>query len=80
MAIESKRKKNDDNPEMEELTVKITNGHLRNLDKIVSDYSIDGDALALAFIISAISQADGTAINVKNKSLTPSENIITSLE
>jgi len=61
----------------EELSVEMSNGHLETLDKIVKDYGLSSEKEALAFLLSVISQADGTPIEVSGTKYLPSDSLKT---
>ncbi|MFA5127929.1 MAG: hypothetical protein WC457_02930 [Patescibacteria group bacterium] len=57
------------------LSIEMDNGHVQALEKIVRDYDLIGNEDALGFVLSVISQANGSPISINGNALIPSENI-----
>ena len=55
--------------------VELDNGHAAALEKIVRDYKVLGEKEALSFILSVMSEADGSPINNGKGSFVPSEKL-----
>lgn len=55
--------------------VELSNGHGLALDKIVKDYNLAGEKEALDFMLSILSQANGSPINNGQGSFIPSEKL-----
>ncbi|HTX86989.1 MAG TPA: hypothetical protein VMC41_02910 [Candidatus Nanoarchaeia archaeon] len=63
------------NKDGEKINISLDNGHAAALKKIVSDYNLKGEAEAMSFILSIISEADGKPINNSKGSFMPSESL-----
>lgn len=57
------------------ITIELDNGHKQALKKIVADYGLKGENEAISFILSVMSEADGSPINNGKGSFIPSENL-----
>jgi len=55
--------------------ITLDNGHAIALEKIVSDYNLKGEAEAISFILSIMSEANGNAINNGKGNFLPSEKL-----